>query len=59
MVTRTWKNNLTISQAKSFGYNPLQWVQDFEMELLENNREFIFKFYNTDVEEYWLETDND
>ena len=59
MIPRTWQNNLTTSQAQSFGYNPLQWVQDFEMELLENNREVFLRIYNTDVEEYWLETTND
>lgn len=59
MTARTWENNLTMPQAKSFGYNPLQWVQDFEMELLENNREVFLRVYNTDVEEYWLETAND
>ena len=59
MMTQTWQNNLTISQTKSCGYNPLQWAQDFEMELLENNRKVLLKIYNTDVEEYWLETAND
>ena len=59
MITRTWQNNLTAPQAKSFGYDPFQWAQDFEMELLENNREVFLRIYNTDVEEYWLETDND
>ena len=59
MITRTWFNNPITPQAKSFGYNPLQWVHDFEMELLENNREIFLRVYNTDVEEYWLETAND
>ena len=59
MITRTWLNNPITPQAESFGYNPLQWVHDFEMELLENNREVFLRVYNTDVDEYWLETDND
>ena len=59
MITRTWLNNPITPQAESFGYNPLQWVHDFEMELLENNREVFLRVYNTDVEEYWLETAND
>ena len=59
MITRSWRNNIPTSQAKSLGYNPLQWAQDFEMELLENNREVFLRVYNTDVEEYWLDTDND
>ena len=59
MITRTWLNNPITPQAESFGYNPLQWVHDFEMELLENNREIFLRVYNTDVEEYWLETAND
>ena len=59
MISRNWPNNLTTNQAKAFGYNPLQWAQDFEMELLENNREVFLRVYNTDVEEYWLETTND
>ena len=59
MIARTWQNNLITPQAKSFSYNPLQWVQDFEMELLENNREVFLRVYNTDVEEYWLGTAND
>jgi len=59
MVARTWENNPTTPETNSLGYNPLQWVQDFEMELLENNRKVLLKIYNTDVEEYWLETAND
>ena len=59
MIPRTWQNNQTAPQAKSFGYNPFQWAHDFEMELLENNREVFLRVYNTDVEEYWLKTDND
>ena len=59
MITRTWLNNPITPQAESFGYNPLQWVHDFEMELLENNREVFLRIYNTDVDEYWLEIDND
>ena len=59
MKSHNWNNNLTTPQVKSLGYNPLQWAQDFEMELLENNREILLRIYNTDVEEYWLETAND
>ena len=59
MVNRTWQDNITTPQVKPFSYNPLQWAQDFEMELLENNREVFWRIYNTDVEEYWLETAND
>ena len=59
MVTHTWRNNLTTPSEKSFRYDPLQWAKDFEMELLENNREVFLRVYNTDVEEYWLETTND
>ena len=59
MIPRTWQNNLATPQPNSFGYNPLQWAHDFEMELLENNREVFLRVYNTDVEEYWLETAND
>ena len=59
MITRTWLNNPITPQTESFGYNPLQWVHDFEMELLENNREVFLRVYNTDVEEYWLETATD
>jgi len=59
MMTRTWQDKLNTPQAKAFGHNPLQWAQDFEMELLENNREILLRIYNTDVEEYWLATDND
>ena len=59
MTTRTWLNNPITPRAKSFGYNPLQWAHDFEMELLENNREIFLRVYNTDVEEYLLETAND
>ena len=59
MITRTWKNNPITSQAKNLSYNPLQWDKDFEKELLESNRKVFSRIYNTDVEEYWLETDND
>ena len=59
MTTRAWQNNLNTLQANAFGNNPLQWAKDFEMELLENNREVFLKIYNTDIDEYWLETDND
>ncbi len=59
MITRTWKNNPITSQAKNLSYNPLQWAKDFEKELLESNRKVFSRIYNTDVEEYWLETDND
>ena len=56
MITRTWKNNLITARSESFNSNPLQWVHDFEMELVENNRAVFLKVYNTDVDEYWLET---
>ena len=46
MIPLNWPNNLTTNQAKAFGYNPLQWAQDFEMELLENNREVFLRIYN-------------
>ena len=59
MITRTWKNNPITPQEKNFSYNSPQWVKDFEKELLENNRKVFSRIYNTDVEEYWLETDND
>ena len=59
MITRTWQNKPITPQTKPFDYNPLQWAQDFEMELLENNRELFLRVYNTDIEEYWLETAND
>ena len=59
MITRTWKNNPITSQAKNLSYNPLQWAKDFEKELLESKRKVFSRIYNTDVEEYWLETDND
>ena len=59
MLTRNWQNNPSTPQNKTLRYNPLQWAQDFEMELLENNREVFLRVYNTDVEEYWLETAND
>jgi len=59
MLTRTWQNNQSVPHVKSFGYNPLQWAQDFEMELLESNREVFLRIYNTDVDEYWLESAND
>ena len=59
MITRTWKNNPITPQEKHLSYKPLQWAKDFEKELLENNRIIFSRIYNTDVEEYWLETDND
>ena len=59
MITRTWKNNLITARAEPFNSNQLQWVYDFEMELVENNREVFLKVYNTDVDEYWLETAKD
>ena len=59
MITRTWKNNLITARSESSNSNPLQWVHDFEMELVENNREVFLKVYNTDVDEYWLETAKD
>ena len=59
MITRTWKNNMSTPQVNSFGNNSPQWIHDFEMELLENNREVFLKIYNTDVEEFWLETAKD
>ena len=43
MVNRTWQDNITTPQVKSFSYNPLQWAQDFEMELLENIQRMITK----------------
>ena len=58
MITRTWKNNPITSQVKNLSYNPPQWAKDFEKELLESNRKVFSRIYNTDVEEYWLETDN-
>jgi len=59
MTTRTWKNNPITPQAKNFRHSPPQWAKDFEKELLENNRKIFSRIYNTDIEEYWLETDND
>ena len=59
MITRTWKNNPITPQVKNFRYNLPQWAKDFEKELLESNRKVFSRIYNTDVEEYWLETDND
>ena len=59
MNDRTLKNDVTTPRAKNLSYNPLQWAQDFEKELLESNREVFLSIYNTDVEEYWLETDNE
>ena len=59
MLTRTWQNNPSAPDVKSFRYNPLQWAQDFELELLESNREVFLRIYNTDVDEYWLESAND
>ena len=59
MITRTWKNNPIEPQEKTLSHNSLQWARDFEKELLENNRKVFSRIYNTDLEEYWLETDND
>lgn len=59
MRTRTWQKDLTTTQSKLSGYNPLQWIQDFERELLENNRKVFAKIYNTDKEDYWLKYDDD
>ena len=59
MITKTWKNNMTTTRVNSFSNNSPQWVHDFEMELLENNREIFLRVYNTDVEDFWLETAND
>ena len=59
MITRTWKNHPIIPQSKNFSYNPFQWVNDFEKEVLENNRKIFSIFYNTDIEEHWLKSDND
>jgi hypothetical protein len=59
MITRTWKNNPIKPRIKSFNYNPLQWAKDFEKEVLENNRKVFSRIYNTDIEEFWLEADND
>ena len=59
MISRTWKNNMTAPKVNSFGSNSPQWIHDFEMELVENNREIFLKVYNTDEEEFWLETAKD
>ncbi len=59
MITRTWQNDPAATQPRIPGYNPLQWVQDFEQELLENNRKVFSQIYNTDVEEYWLKNEDD
>ena len=59
MITRTWKNHRIIPQSKNLSYNPFQWVNDFEKEVLENNRKVFSRIYNTDVEEHWLKSDND
>ena len=44
MITRTWKNHPIIPQSKNLNYNPFQWVNDFEKEVLENNRKFFPEF---------------
>ena len=59
MITRTWKNNMTSPQLNSLGNSSSQWIHDFEKEILENNREIFLRVYNTDVEEFWLETTKD
>jgi len=59
MITRTWKNHPIIPQSKNLNYNPFQWVNDFEKEVLENNRIIFSRIYNTDAEEHWLKSDDD
>ena len=59
MITRTWKNNPIKPRIINFSYNPLQWAKDFEKEVLENNRKVFSRVYNTDIEEFWLETDKE
>ena len=59
MITRTWKNRPIIPQSKNLSYNPFQWVNDFEEEVLENNRKVFSRVYNTDIDEHWLKSDND
>ena len=59
MITRTWKNNPIKPRVISFNYNPLQWAKDFEKEVLENNRKIFSRIYNTDIEDFWLESDHD
>jgi hypothetical protein len=59
MITRTWKNDPIIPQLKKLSYNPFQWANDFEKEVLENNKEVFSIIYNTDIEEHWLKSDND
>ncbi|SVA91889.1 uncharacterized protein METZ01_LOCUS144743 [marine metagenome] len=59
MITRTWKNHPIIPQSKNLSYNPFQWVNDFEKEVLENNRIIFSRIYNTDAEEHWLKSDDD
>ena len=59
MITRTWKNHPIIPQSKNLSYNPFQWVNDFEEEVLENNRKVFSRVYNTDIDEHWLKSDND
>ena len=59
MITRTWKNNPIKHRITGFSYNPPQWAKDFEKEVLENNRKVFSRIYNTDIEEFWLEADND
>ena len=60
MITRTWKNHSIMPQSqKNYSYDPFKWVNDFEKEVLENNRKVFSRIYNTDVEERWLKIDND
>ena len=59
IMNRTWKNHPIIPQSKNLSYNPFQWVNDFEKEVLENNRKIFSRIYNTDAEEHWLKSDND
>ena len=59
MITRTWKNHRIKPQTKNLRYNPFQWANDFEKEVLENNRRVFSRIYNTDIEEHWLKSNND
>ncbi|MCH8156323.1 MAG: hypothetical protein IID18_00990 [Nitrospinae bacterium] len=58
MMTRTLKNRKVTSRPRLLFYNPLKWIDDFEQELLENNRRMLSRIYNTDIEEYWLKEDD-
>ncbi|KMP12132.1 hypothetical protein UR09_01770 [Candidatus Nitromaritima sp. SCGC AAA799-A02] len=59
MTTRTVQQGPMASPSDPSLYNPLKWVQDFEMELLENNRQIFSRIYNTDIEDYWLNNEED